>query len=176
MLTNGGRRWFVAASHPKREFYAYTQLMSQGFETFFPKRKKTVRHARRAMERVVSYFPGYLFVALDLDVDQWRRVNNTYGVRSLIMDGEKPLAVPVGVVETLKGFTDGDGFLIRIENLEPGDRVKVQNGHLADMIGYIDRLDGKNRARVLIEMLHGQITAIIDRTNVAKHNDSGAAT
>ncbi len=167
----GSKRWFAAASLPNREAIAYTQLERQGFETFFPKRIRTIRHARKSMERVVSYFPGYLFVALDLEVDRWRSVNGTYGVRSLIMEGERPLPVPAGIVESLQDFTDERGFLKRIEDLKPGDRVKVQNGHMADMIGEIDRLDGKNRVRVLIEMLHGQVPTIIDRTNVAKHNE-----
>lgn len=167
-----GKRWFAAASLPNREAFAFEQLERQGFETFFPKRIRTVRHARKSMDRVVSYFPGYLFVALDLHVDRWRSVNGTYGVRSLIMEGERPLPVPTGIVESLQQFTDERGFLKRVEHLKPGDRVKVLNGHMADMIGEIDRLDGKNRVRVLIDMLHGQIPASIDRTNVAKHNDS----
>lgn len=169
--SKGGKRWFAAASLPNREAFAFAQLERQGFETFFPKRIRTIRHARKSMERVVSYFPGYLFVSLDLEVDRWRSVNGTYGVRSLIMEGERPLPVPAGIVESLQHFTDERGFLKRAEELKLGDRVKVQNGHMADMIGEIDRLDGKNRVRVLIEMLHGQVPTIIDRTNVAKHNE-----
>jgi transcription antitermination factor NusG len=47
---------------------------------FLPLREKTWRHAHRIEVRRVPFFPGYLFVALDLDHDQWRSVNGTIGV------------------------------------------------------------------------------------------------
>ena len=158
-----GRRWYAANTLPNREALASSQLLRQGFEVYFPKRRKTVRHARRTHERIVSFFPGYLFVSMDLSVDRWRSVNGTIGVRALVMDSERPLPVPAGIVENLREMTDELGFLHRVEKLQPGDRVKVLDGPLADMIGTIERLDGNHRARVLLEMLHGKIPAVLER-------------
>ncbi len=162
------KRWYAVASQPSREAIAANQLDSQDFDTFFPKRVRTVRHARRTKNRIVSYFPGYLFVALDLNVDRWRSVNGTFGVRSLVMAGDRPLPVPAGLVDSLRTLTDENGFLRRVDELRTGDHVRVMNGPLADMIGAIDRVDGNQRVRILIDMLHGQIPAVIDRENVMK--------
>ncbi len=168
---SSGWQWYVVATLPHREKLATERLGNQGFQTFFPRRLKTVRHARKSFDRVVSYFPGYVFVSLDLQADQWRSVNGTFGVRSLIMGGDYPLPVPRGVVENLQEMTDEDGFLKPIEVLRPGDNVRVLNGPMADMIGQIDRLDGKHRARVLLDMLHGRVPLVVPIANVAKRND-----
>ncbi len=163
-------RWFVAATLPNREKLAQQQLENQEFTTFFPRRLKTIRHARRSHDRVVSFFPGYLFVALDLENTRWRSVNGTIGVKSLIMGGERPLPVPDGVVEHLQEMTDEDGFLKLRDELKPGDRIRVLNGPMADMIGEIDRLDGKHRARILLDMLHSKMPTVVPLDNVSKHH------
>lgn len=140
----------------------------QGFETFFPMRLKTVRHARKTTNRIASFFPGYIFVALDLRTDKWRAVNSTLGVRSLIMGGEMPLAAPKGVVEHLQEMTDEYGFLRRREDLKPGDGVRILNGPMAEMIGTLERLDGKHRVRVLMRMVHGDMSLIVPTENLTK--------
>jgi transcriptional antiterminator RfaH len=75
---------------------AQTQLVAQGFHTFLPRFRKTVRHARKLMTVNASFFNRYLFVALDLGRDQWRSVNGTFGVTSIITDGAFPIPVPQG--------------------------------------------------------------------------------
>ena len=166
-------RWYVAATLPNREKLAESQLANQKFTTFFPRRHKTVRHARKNQNRVVSFFPGYLFVALDLKNTRWRSVNGTIGVKSLIMGGERPLPVPEGVVEHLQQMTDEDGFLKLRDELKPGDRIRVLNGPMADMIGEIDRLDGKHRARILLDLLHSKMHTVVPLDNVSKHHSAG---
>lgn len=165
------RHWYVVATLPHREKLATEQLNNQNFKTYFPRRLKTVRHARKSFDRIVSYFPGYIFISLDLNTDQWRSVNGTRGVRSLLMGGEHPLTVPSGVVDNFQDMTDEAGFLKPVESLRPGDDVRVVNGPMADMIGKIDRLDGKHRARVLLDMLHGRMPLVVPVANVVKRID-----
>lgn len=166
------RQWYVVATLPNRENLATEQLNKQGFKTYFPRRLKTVRHARKSFNRIVSYFPGYIFISLDLNTDRWRSVNGTIGVRSLLMGSEYPLTVPCGVVENFLDMTDEAGFLKPLESLRPGDDVRVLNGPMADMIGKIDRLDGKHRARVLLDMLNGRVPLVVPVANVIKRNDN----
>ncbi|MCP4317497.1 MAG: transcription antiterminator NusG [Hyphomicrobiales bacterium] len=171
-----GHRWYVAATLPNRENLARQQLGNQGFKTFFPKRLKTIRHARKSMNRIVSFFPGYLFVSLDLKADRWRSVNGTIGVRSLIMGRESPLAAPNGVVEQLQQMTDKDGFLRLRDELKPGDQIRILNGPMADMVGELDRLDGKHRARVLLDMLHSKVHMVVPIENMSKQHRNGILT
>ena len=125
-----GERWFAVHSLPLRETYAEGNLKNQGFRTFMPKRHKTVRHARRLTTVEAPFFPRYLFVVLDLDRDQWRKVNGTFGVARLIMGGEQPRPVPYGVVEALTASADTRGILHLDERLKIGSRVRLLAGSL----------------------------------------------
>jgi len=159
----GDERWYVVYTQPNREFRAQTQLAAQGFRVFLPRYRKTVRHARKLMTVGAPFFPRYLFVALDLSQDQWRSVNGTIGVTSLVMDGASPRAVPYGVIESFVGVSDKDGFVHLGDALKVGERVRVLTGPFADLLGDLIRIDGARRARVLLHLLGGAVAASIDR-------------
>ena len=57
------------------------------------------------------FFPGYLFIVLDLTRHQWRSVNGTFGVSRLVMRGDQPHPAPRGVVEALIAAADARGIL-----------------------------------------------------------------
>lgn len=158
-----GCRWYVAAVQPGREDAAEAHLARQDFVSFVPRRLKTVKHARRLTERKAPLFPGYVFVSLDLDLHRWRSVNGTFGVRSLVTTGERPSAVPRGLVESFIDLTNGSGIMSPTSDLAPGQRVQVLTGPFADFIGTIERLDGRDRVRVLLGMLNGESPVTLDR-------------
>ena len=158
-----GNRWYVVYSQPHQEFRSQTQLTAQGFHTFLPRYRKTVRHARKLMTVNAPFFNRYLFVALDLSCDQWRSVNGTFGVTSLITDGTFPIPVPQGVIESLINISDADGFVNLGDALRVGERVQVLTGPFANLIGELVRLDGARRAQVLLQLLGGAVPVSIDR-------------
>ncbi len=146
------------------------RLWDQGFEYFLPKHRKTVRNPRKLVVRDAAFFPGYIFVALDLNRDRWRSVNGTIGVKSLIMRGEVPLPVPQGIVERLQAMTDERDYL-RFDggpDLCVGEDVRIMDGPFADMMGRIGRLDGRHRVQVLIDMIHGRVPVNLERGSVAR--------
>jgi len=56
--------WYVLQSKPQKEGLLCEPLCLRGIETYYPRiRFKTVNPRARKMK---SYFPGYLFVQLDL--------------------------------------------------------------------------------------------------------------
>ena len=165
-LTDGDR-WYVVYSQPHQEFRAQTQLAAQGFHTFLPRYRKTVRHARKLRTVNAPFFNRYLFVALDLSRDQWRSVNGTFGVTSVITDGAFPIPVPQGVVESLISISDANGFIKLGDGLKVGERVRVLTGPLADLVGELVRLDGARRAQVLLQLLGGVVPVSIDRGHLA---------
>lgn len=159
----GGERWYVVHTQPHREFGAQTQLAAQGFRTFLPLHRKTVRHARKLKTVSAPFFPRYLFVALDLDRDRWRSVNGTFGVASLVMGNELPVAIPSGVVEALRATCTADGHLRSGLVLGVGDRVRVLTGPFTDLVGELARIDGAARVTVLLQLLGGEVPVSIPR-------------
>lgn len=113
-------------------------------------------------------FPRYIFVILDLGHQRWRSVNGTLGVQRLITDGERPLAVAPGVVETLVQSSDQRGALIyKTDDLAIGDRVQLVAGPFAGSLGILQRLNGAGRVQVLLELLGGPVKVTTARDTVA---------
>ena len=150
-------RWFAVRTLAHREFAAATQLVAQNFESFLPTHLKTVRHARRFRTARAPFFPGYLFVRLDLQRDRWRSVNGTFGVACLVMAGDRPAAVPRGVVEALRAWSDAAGFISSARDFSPGQKVRVHAGPFAEKVGTLHRLDGHGRVQVLLELMGAQV-------------------
>jgi len=165
-LSDPTGRWYAVQTQPRREAFATQQLAKQGFAAYFPRQLKNVRHARRVETRLVGYFPGYIFVRLDLSRDAWRSVNGTFGVRSLVMFGDRPAATPAGFVEMLQDATDEAGFLRLAPGLQHGDKVMLLSGPFADIIGTMDRLEGGARVRILMDLINGVVPIVADAQNV----------
>ncbi|MER9926265.1 transcription antiterminator NusG [Mesorhizobium sp. M0048] len=155
-------RWYAASVFPGKEHVAERHLRIQGFQPFVPRCEKTVRHARRLETRVAAYFPGYMFIALDVALQRWRSINGTFGVRSLVMQGDRPLPVPSGLVERFIALTRRHGLLDFSGGLSAGASVRILSGPFVEMIGRLDRLDPAGRARVLVAIMNGEIPVDLD--------------
>ncbi|MCX7899859.1 MAG: transcription antiterminator NusG [Methylocystis sp.] len=162
-----GERWYVVRTLAHREAAAQGQLEAQGFRTFLPRVKRTVRHARKLRTVQSAAFPGYLFIILDLRRDRWRSVNGTRGVHSLIMGEESPIAAPRGVVEALIGYVDETGACRFDRDLEEGQAIRVVAGPLAQAIGELVKLDANGRVRVLLDIMGGKVLTVIERSSLA---------
>ena len=164
---DSGSRWYAVHTQPHREIRAQSQLENQGFSTYLPKRLKTVRHARKLRTTTAPFFPRYLFVSLDLRQHQWRSVNGTFGVSSLVMAGERPQPVPPGVVEAMVAATEQNGLLSFEQKLAVGASVRLLAGPFAEQLGTLERLDDSGRVRVLLEIMGGTIPVQVARDIVA---------
>jgi transcriptional antiterminator RfaH len=168
----GGRlehpcRWYAASIQPGRSAIAALHLSRQGFRAFVPCRESIVRSGRRMVRRVSPFFPGYIFVSFDIERTRWRAVNGTTGIRSLVMQGERPAPVPRGLVEGMIALTGADGLLDLSGGLCAGDRVRLLAGPFADLLGTLDRLGASGRCRVLIEIMNGVVPVIMERKDLA---------
>ena len=163
-----GDRWYVAMTLPRKERLAATQLDNQHYRSFLPLQLETRRHARKFTTVLAPVFPRYIFVILDPERQRWRSVNGTFGVQRLITDGERPLAVAPGIVETLVQSSDQRGALIyKGDELAIGDAVKLVSGPFAGSLGILQRLDGAGRVQILLSLLGGPVKVTAAREMVA---------
>lgn len=161
-----GEQWFAVHTLPFGEARAEGNLKNQDFQTFLPKRKKTIRHARKLATIDAPFFPRYLFVVLDLNRDQWRKINGTFGVARLVMRGDTPQPVPPGVVEALIASADARGILHLGEQLKIGSKVRLLAGPFAEQLAILEHLDDSGRVRVLAEILGRQVSVSTVASNV----------
>src|SRR2546423_13454030 len=155
-----GARWYAVHCLSHRETAAAAHLRNQTYSVFLPLRRKTRRHARKIESINVPFFPGYLFVSLNLSRDRWRSVNGTYGVATLVMQGELPMPVPQGVVEKLQESSHPAGVILWRPELRPQQCVRIADGIFSDLVGTFERLEGPERVPVLLETMGGQFSAV----------------
>ena len=163
----GREQWYVAQTLHHREKVAERHLRQQGFRSFFPQFRRTVRHARKLREVVAPVFPGYIFVPFDAERDRWHSIHGTVGVCRLLTTLKRPVPVPADIVQALIGAIDVSGCVVLNADLRVGQAVRVVAGPFEGGLGVLERLDGKRRVRVLLNIMGGQVPLMIGRADLA---------
>jgi transcriptional antiterminator RfaH len=154
LIVPAARDWFVVSTQPHREALAAKNLEAQEFRVYCPNIIKHIRHARRAYDAARPLFPGYLFVELETKVGRLRPILGTFGVRSIISQGDRPALLPSGFIESLKA-REIEGVIQAPETpFESGQRVAVNGGPFDGVIGEIIELRDKDRVLVLLDLLN----------------------
>ena len=143
-------QWFVIVVNPQRESFVEQRL--QALQPYLPRFKNPKGQIR-------PLFVGYLFVPATLN---WGPICSTVGVRNLIMAGEHPASLPNKVIASWKAKERGG-----IVQLPPpprfaiGEKLTITRGSLRYRQVIYAGMSGKDRERVLIEMLGGKVTLIV---------------
>ncbi len=151
--------WFLAQLKPNCARIAVRNLERQGFRTFLPMHRETVRRDTRFANRTQPLFPGYLFVAVDAADGGWSSINGTQGVTRLVSFGSRPSPLPDGLVDGLMARCDADGNLRPEVTVKAGDEVVMTGGAFAEFIGRVEHVDADQRVWVLLDIL-GRTTRV----------------
>lgn len=153
-------------SQPRKEQLAEDQLRRQGFKAFLPKVPKVVRRPTRTETVSAPFFPGYLFVRLDLNVDRWRSVNGTIGVLGLVSFGDRPAAAPAGLIEDLVALAADNGEVRFDHVFAKGDQVRVIGGPLNGHVGTFEAMGPQERVYVLLKLLNQETRVEVAKTAI----------
>ena len=100
--------WIVVQIKPNSELKAKVNLVSQGFNVFFPKILRTVSQFNKIKPKIKPLFPGYLFVKLDYNKKYWK-INYTVGVLRIVRFNSESLPfLPLTYFEEIKKRCDKD--------------------------------------------------------------------
>ena len=98
------REWYLLQTKARREAVARENLERQGYVTWLPR----LRVRRPRSERIESLFPGYRFVRLSPEVDNFGPIRSTIGVPRLVRFGAAYARVPDAWVDELKSHASAD--------------------------------------------------------------------
>jgi transcription antitermination factor NusG len=145
------------------------QASAEGFEVVLPEvRVKPVNPRAR---KLVPYFPGYLFLHVDIrsvgvSTFQWMPF-----ALGLVCFGGEPAAVPealiVAIMRRVKEITLAGNLVPG--SLKAGDPVLIVEGMFAGYQAIFDsHLSGAERVRVLLRLLNGQVKLELPASQVTR--------
>ena len=146
--------WTAARYMLAQEGHALHFQRLAGFEVYLPRlREQRIVRGRR-VEVTPPLFPGYCFVAIEL---QWHAAHRAPGTNGLVMNGGGPAHVPDNVIAELKS-RERNGFIELSKPRGPriGSRVKVTAGPFAGQFGLYAGMKPHQRVEVLLMLLGGQ--------------------
>lgn len=146
--------WYAMRSKPNKEDFLARQLEAHGIKIYFPQIR--VQPVNPRARKVRSYFPGYLFVHVDLETENASTLQWMPGAASLISFGGEFASVPesliVAIRHRVEEINSSGGELF--DGLKPGDAVIIQDGPFAGYEAIFDsRITGNERVRVLLKLL-----------------------
>ena len=162
--------WYLLQTKPNAHATASENLRRQGFAAFLPLIIKTTNKNGKFVDVKTPLFPGYLFMGTSIDPVPWKSVNGTRGVsKAVTLDGVyRP--VNGGIIEGLKSRSDDDGVIKSLNDIVPGDRVKIERGPFADFICTVDTIQDDRRAWILIDLLHQKTRGDVPLNDLSKIN------
>lgn len=152
------RRWYVVQAQPRREKLALEHLTRQHFISFCPVQRRVRKIGRHIVTALEPFFPGYVFVKVDLKAQPWRSINGTTGVIRLVGFGargrESPRPLPPGLVEQFQQMSDNEAGELRFEEWPcPGDSVRIMRGPFRQLVGTLESAGEMERVTILLQIL-----------------------
>lgn len=146
-------QWYLVQCKPRQEARAEQNLRNQHFSCYCPQHMvEKIRHGKRVVMQQ-PLFPGYLFINLCKLNDNWHSIRSTRGVLRMVTFAGEPLPVDDVIISNLQErlASIGDKPLF-----EKGTSVTIVDGPFKDLEAVFHKVDGEERAVILLSVLHRQ--------------------
>jgi transcriptional antiterminator RfaH len=149
-------RWYVVKTKVKQESLARDNLERQNFVTYLPyiAVRKRVRNQWQNINEPL--FPGYLFIHVDLQLDNVAPIRSTIGVSGLVRFGMQITPLPDEIIDYIRAQeANNHEKPLPSVPFQPGDKVKVLAGPFAGLEAVFQMTQSRARALLLIHVLGG---------------------
>jgi Transcription antiterminator len=150
-------RWYVMHSKPQKEALLRERLRIQRIEVYLPSLRVKPINPRARKEQ--PFFPGYLFVHVDLEIIPISELRRIPGSIGLVCYGGEAAYVGDALVRAIQKQVEelNDSVNNYVDRFSPGDLVVINDGPFATYKAMFDcRISGSDRVFVLLELLQGR--------------------
>jgi transcriptional antiterminator RfaH len=147
-------RWYVIHTKPWKEIFLDSQFQLRHIESFCPVIR--VQPVNPRARKIQPYFPGYLFIHVDVNHVHLSQFNWMPGSSGLVYLGGEPAFVPAPFIQTLRARLEqlNSCGTDPLNGLQPGDKIEIRSGPFAGYQAIFDhRISGSERVRVLLKFL-----------------------
>ena len=117
-------------------------------------------------EIIKAVFPGYIFIAINLEEKNWLKINNTRGISRIIVFGNEIPLIRCELIEELNYRFSINTTPKAADPFEIVMNAEITNGPFAQLIGKIDEIDADQRIWILLNILGNQTRVSINRLSL----------
>lgn len=146
------QKWYLLTTKARQENTAIKNLKNQKYTTYCPIVKINNKN--------VVLFPGYIFIHLDKNKENWSPIRSTKGVVNFVRFGVHFAQVPDNVIEFIKANQQVNKQKLKnLNKFKPGDKIQITDGVFKNCVAIIQSLKSDERVTLLLNIL-GQQQAI----------------
>jgi transcriptional antiterminator RfaH len=143
------KKWYLVKTKPRQEVTALKNLAYQKYSTYCP--TGTIN------DKVVVLFPGYIFIHLDKDNENWSPVSSTKGVLNFVRFGLNFAQVPDNIIELIKSNQRSSTEKLKnLNKFKVGDKVQITDGVFKSWIAILNSFKSDERVTLLIKLMGQQ--------------------
>ena len=123
---------------------------------------ENVQSSRGGRQRIESrkFFPGYVFVQMEMNEQTWHLVKETPKVTGFI-GNQNPAPVPESEIAVItKAITEGGVAAKPRVNFEVGDQVRVVDGAFANFTGSVEGVNHERQKVKVVVTIFGRPTPV----------------
>ncbi|MDC0182002.1 transcription/translation regulatory transformer protein RfaH [Candidatus Thioglobus sp.] len=155
------RSWYLIKTKSRQEHVAIKNLENQEYITYCPTVKIKNKH--------IFLFPGYLFIYLDKEIDNWLPIRSTKGVLNFVRFGLNFAQAPDAVIKFLK---DNELFnkekFNNLNRFKSGDKVQITDGIFKNCVAIFKSSQPEERIVLLLNILGQQQSISIKKESVMR--------
>jgi len=156
---NSMKSWYLIKTKTSQEIIALENLRRQNYETYCPN--------GCINKKKVILFPGYLFVNLDNNKQNWLPIKSTKGVLNFVRFGLTFARVPNSLIEVIKKNEQSTiNKITEIDNFKPGDKVQITDGVFKNCSAIFKSFKSADRVSLFINLLGQHQTFNIEKKSI----------
>ena len=143
------RNWYLIKTKSRQEHVAIINLENQNFHVYCP--YALIRNKNEVL------FPGYIFIQLDKDTQDWSPIRSTKGVLHIVRFGLSFAKIPDNIIEFIK--TNELNTVEKLKNInkfKPGDKIQITDGVFKNYIAIFKSYKSDERVILLMNLLGQQ--------------------
>jgi transcriptional antiterminator RfaH len=146
------KNWYLVKTKSRQENIAQNNLENQDYDIYCP--------LAEINNKQVVLFPGYIFIYLDSNSQDWSPIRSTKGVLHLVRFGLNYAKIPNNLIEFIKSNQLNTAEKLKnLGKLKPGDKVQITDGVFKNCIAIFKSYKSEERIILLMKVL-GQQQAI----------------
>ena len=168
-MDNSLKEWFVVQTHLDSEDLAVNGIKKLGFEVYCPKYLKITSHARKKQKILKPLFSRYIFVSFKRNNINWRKINFTRGVSSIISANNYLTALPNFFLKNIRKYETKDeiiDFYKYIVSIKEKKEFSFLFSNKKIIKGISTGVEKANQVRLLINLLGREIYCWVSKDKI----------